>query len=189
MNTSTKPSLQELLPQVDCWVRSLDGYTASLDGVRKIDQLTYTIDEFDKIDDRLAFILDDVHKAVPGTSLVFALDYWNHPERVLPLNDDGDILDPVQYFKNFEHADEGLVFVTYTRYLLTTIKSGRITYPTTSTIAVIDVPTTWLDNHYPKWKERSLIAASLSLEPPEFTRFLLDTSEVPSLAIPTNLDL
>lgn len=178
---TTKPSLADSITTTKWWHRVNGGYVSSHDlTVIHNPELFYTMAEFAAIDPRIVDVLEN-HGGVElmsGQALRNIIEFWNK-DRVELLQDDEDEREKfgnhaIEYFEWFKWQEHSkTVTVRVSEYPLIRTKSGTV-YPGGALPNVIYVPKVWMDEHYPKWQERYLIAQSLNLNPAALTAFIVN---------------
>lgn len=175
---SRKP-LTEVLPTVYAWHKRDGAYLASHSFFSvPANAPSYSWDEFNAIDYRLVHVLIASGDSSSGTRLMESLYYWQNPVITLPVYDLGlnKLLDH-QIARNFIvfewDTTSSVIDVLFTKYTLATTNSG-ISYVNRREDAALAIPRTWLDETYPGWDTKYLLAQSLEMDAADMTRLIVD---------------
>lgn len=180
-----KDDLSEVIEKAKFWYITDKGYYPSYtwSGGIPSENSAYTREEFVAIDPRLAEIFDYVGDGTPGQYLRNALDWWSKPRMTLPLRNHVGRITGEHVVKEFDTFTilPGMQDITikFVRYEISTRPSGT-SFPSSVQPYMIEAPRYWLDEHYPKWEERYLVAKSLDFDAETLTRFIAE----PGMALP-----
>lgn len=183
------PSLSELIGHVHSWNATYDGIIPNVDFIstdlsKKYSVLAlqgfdlhYSWGELSAIDQHLVGVMQ-YQGQLTDEQLTMNVEYFTEKKLTLPNIDykTGKILGDfrVRFFESFTpvpNSDE--VIVKSHRYDLVKPKEG-VTHPFRVVESHLRVPITWLNTHYPKWQDASLLSLSLDLDPASLTKLITD---------------
>lgn len=180
---TNEDALRDVIERTKFWYVVKNGYAPSFTWSSGApgQNTCYTADEFAAIDPRLVEILDHVGDGTPGQYLRNALDWWSKPRLIMPLRNTVGRIVGEHVVKEIDTITivPGLqdVTVKFVRYEITTRPSG-MSFPSSVQPYQVEAPRYWLDEHYPKWEERYLLAKSLDFDAESLTRFIAEPEAV-----------